>query len=155
MKNLSTYICESIIKDGMFLHKDGLRSSEDFKFNPGEKVLCIAYDTDGYRIQIRGVLEIAKVLKNTIKVKGQDEDSTEFYNDLKFYKTGIAYQKENSKYRGRSVKYYVLYNKKLIDSDKDGKDIKEILSTGRSSWGFKLPSKDDVKYLKQDLKEFN
>lgn len=169
MKSLTNYIYESINiseqfqtngsnKNGMFLHKDGLRQSEDFSFNPGEKVLCIGYDTDGYRIQIRGILEIAKVLKNSIKVKADTNDSTEFYNNLKFDKTGIAIVKTNSKYRGKSVKYYVLYNKDLIDSEKDGKDIKQILDTGTCSWGFDLPAnkefrKNYIKNLKKYLKE--
>ena len=101
MKSLTNYIYESINiseqfqsnssnKNGMFLHKDGLRQSEDFSFNPGEKALCIAYDTDGYRIQIRGILEIAKVLKSSIKVKADTNDGTEFYNKMKFDNTGIA-----------------------------------------------------------------
>lgn len=170
MKSLTNYIYESINnlseqfqsnsfnKDGMFLHKDGLRQSEDFKFNPDEKVLCIGYDTDGYHIQIRGILEIAKVLKNSVKVKGNTDDETEFYNDMRFDKTGIATVKTNSKYRGKSVKYYVLYNKDLIDSEKDGKDIKEILDTGKCSWGFNLGSneefkKKDIQNLKKYLKE--
>ena len=96
MKSLTNYIYESINditeqfqtngsnKNGMFLHKDGLRQSEDFSFNPGEKALCIAYDTDGYRIQIRGILEIAKVLKSSIKVKATTDDGTEIYNKMKF-----------------------------------------------------------------------
>ena len=169
MKSLTNYIYESINiseqfqsnssnKNGMFLHKDGLRQSEDFNFNPGEKALCIAYDTDGYRIQIRGILEIAKVLKSSIKVKATTDDGTEFYNKMKFDKTGIAIAKTNSKYRGKSVKYYVLYNKDLIDSEKDGKDIKEILDKGTCSWGFDLPEnkelrKDYIKNLKTYLKE--
>lgn len=170
MKSLTNYICESINniteqfqtsgsnKNGMFLHKDGLRQSEDFNFNPGEKALCIAYDTDGYRIQIRGIVEIAKVLKSSIKVNGNTGSETEFYNGMKFDKTGIAIVKTNSKYRGKSVKYYVLYNKDLIDSEKDGKDIKQILDTGTCSWGFDLPAnkefrKDYIKNLKKYLKE--
>lgn len=170
MKSLTNYIYESINniteqfqtngsnKNGMFLHKDGLRQSEDFNFNPGEKALCIAYDTDGYRIQIRGMVEIAKVLKNSVKVKGNTDDETEFYNDMRFDKTGIAIVKTNSKYRGKSVKYYVLYNKDLIDSEKDGKDIKEILDTGKCSCGFNLGSneefkKKDIQNLKKYLKE--
>ena len=66
--------------------------------------------------------------------------------------------KTNSKYRGKSVKYYVLYNKDLIDSEKDGKDIKEILDKGTCSWGFDLPEnkelrKDYIQNLKKYLKE--
>lgn len=147
-------------KNGMFLHKNGLRQSEDFNFNQGEKALCIAYDTDGYRIQIRGMVEIAKVLKSSIKVKATTDDGTEFYNKMKFDKTGIAIVKTNSKYRGKSVKYYVLYNKDLIDSEKDGKDIKEILDKGTCSWGFDLvPNEkfrnEDIKNLKSILKNLS
>lgn len=146
-------------KDAMFLHKDGLRASEEFKFTPGEKVLCIGYDTDGYRIQIRSILEVAKVLKNGVKLKADDDDTTEFYNGLKFDKTGIAIVKTNSKYRGKSTKYYVLYNKELINSDKDSKDLQEIIDKGRCSWGFSLSGNDewkqkDIKNLKKYLKEF-
>ena len=172
MKSLTNYIYESINniteqfqtngsnKNGMFLHKDGLSQSEDFNFNQGEKVLCIAYDTDGYSIQIRGILEIAKVLKSSIKVKGNTDDESEFYNKMKFDNTGIATVKTNSKYRGKSVKYYVLYNKDLIDSEKDGKDIKEILDRGTCYWGFDFPEnkelrKDYIKNLKKYIKELS
>lgn len=142
----------------MFLHKYGLRQSEDFNFTQGERALCIAYDTDGYRIQIRGIVEITKVLKSSIKVKANTDDETEFYNKMKFDNTGIAIVKTNSKYRGKSVKYYVLYNKDLIDSEKDGKDIKEILDEGKCSWRFSLPEnkelrKDYIQDLKKYLKE--
>ena len=130
-------------KEAMFLHKDGVRQSEGFTFNTGEKALLIKYDTDGYGIQI----------------KSEKEDMTEFYHGLKFDKTGIAIVKQNSKYRGKSVKYWVLYNKELIDSDKDGKDIQEILTDKRNSWGFKLSGNEDrhketIKDLKKYLKEF-
>ena len=160
MKSLTNYIYESINiseqfqsnssnKNGMFLHKDGLRQSEDFNFNPGEKALCIAYDTDGYRIQIRGILEIAKVLKSSIKVKATTDDGTDFYNKMKFDNTGIAIVKTNSKYRGKSVKYYVLYNKEHKDREKDGKDIKEILDKGTCYWGFDLPENKEIKKKKK------
>ena len=172
MKSLTNYIYESINniteqfqtngsnKNGMFLHKDGLRQSEDFNFNPGEKVLCIAYDTDGYSIQIRGILEIAKVLKSSIKVKGNTDDESEFYNKMKFDNTGIATVKTNSMYHGKSVKYYVRYDKDLIDSEKDGKDIKEILDRGTCYWGFDFPEnkelrKDYIKNLKKYIKELS
>jgi len=146
-------------KEAMFLHKDGIRQSEGFTFNTGEKALLIKYDTDGYGIQIRGIVEIEKVLKNSIKIKSEKEDMTEFYHSLKFDKTGIAVVKQNSKYRGKSVKYWVLYNKELINSDNDGKDIQEILTDKRSSWGFKLEGPEDwhkeaIKDLKKYLKEF-
>ena len=146
-------------KEAMFLHKDGVRQSEDFTFTVGEKALLIKYDTDGYDIQIRGIVEIEKVLKNSIKIKSEKEDMTEFYHGLKFDKTGIAIVKQNSKYRGKSVKYWVLYNKELINSDIDGKDLKEILNKGNCSWGFKLKGNEDwhketIKDLKKYLKEF-
>ncbi len=162
MKNINNFISERFQsngtnKDAMFLHKDGLRASEDFKFTPGEKALLMGYDTDGYRIQNRGIVEIAKVLKNSVKIKGEDESETEFYNGLKFDKTGIAIVKTNSKYRGKSTKYYVLYNKELID-DKDGKDLQEIIDKGTCTWGFKLSGDDErkkeaIKNLKKYLKE--
>ena len=65
-------------KEAMFLYKDGVRQSEGFTFNTGEKALLIKYDTDGYGIQIRGIVEIEKVLKNSIKIKSEKEDMTEF-----------------------------------------------------------------------------
>ena len=163
MKDIKNFITEAFQtngsnKDAKFLHKNGTRQSEGFSFTAGEKALLIKYDTDGYDIQIRGIIEIEKVLKNSIKIKGDDEDMTEFYHKLKFDKTGIAIVKENSKYRGKSVKYWVLYNKELINSDIDGKDIKEILEEGTSSWGFHLSSnkewkKEAIKNLKKYLKE--
>ena len=129
MKNINLYITERFESNGsnkeaMFLHKDTPRVSEESIFTVGEKALLIKYDTDGYGIQVRGIVEIEKVLKNSIKIKSDKEDMTEFYHGLKFDKTGIAIVKENSKYRGKSVKYWVLYNKELINSDIDGKDIK-------------------------------
>ena len=77
---------------------------------------------------------------------------------MKFDNTGIAIVKTNSKYRGKSVKYYVLYNKDLIDNEKDGKDIKEILDRCTCYWGFDFPEnkelrKDYIKNLKKYLKE--
>lgn len=163
MKNINNFITERFQnngtnKDGFFLHPDGTRQNEEFKFNVGEKALLIGYDTDKYRIQIRSIVEIAKVLKNSVKIKAEDDSSTEFYNGLKFDKTGIAIVKTNSKYHGKSTKYYVLYNKELINAPKDGQDIKDILDKGNSSWGFHLSSnekqqKEDIKNLKTYLKE--
>ena len=165
MKKIDLYITERFQsngtnKDGFFLHAGGTRQDEEFTFNVGEKALLMGYDTDGYRIQIRGIVEIAKVLKNSVKIKAEDDDSTEFYNGLKFDKTGIAMVKTNSKYRGKSTKYYVLYNKELINAPKDGKDIQEILDDGNSSWGFHLSSnkewkKEAIKNLKKYIKELN
>ena len=163
MKDLKNFITEAFQtngtnKDGFFLHAGGTRQDEEFTFNVGEKALLLGYDTDGYRIQIRAIVEIAKVLKNSVKIKGDNESETEFYNGLKFDKTGIAMVKTNSKYRGKSTKYYVLYNKELINANKDGQDIKEILEKGTSIWGFHLSSnkeskKEDIKNLKKYLKE--
>ena len=163
MKDIKNFIIEAFQtngtnKDGFFLHAGGTRQDEEFKFNVGEKALLIGYDTDGYRIQIRGIVEIAKVLKNSVKIKAEDDSSTEFYNGLKFDKTGIAMVKTNSKYRGKSTKYYVLYNKELVDANKDGQDIKDILDNKNSSWGFHLTGdgkyqKEDIKNLKKYLKE--
>lgn len=164
MKTINFFINERFESNGsnkeaMFLHKDGVRQSEGFTFNTGEKALLIKYDTDGYGIQIRGIVEIEKVLKNSIKIKSEKEDMTEFYHGLKFDKTGIAIVKQNSKYRGKSIKYWVLYNKELINDDKDGKDLKEIIDKGTCTWGFKLSGnedwkKEDIKNLKKYLKEF-
>ena len=137
-------------KEAMFLHHGGLRQLEEFSFNVGEKALLIKYDTDGYNIQNRGIVEIEKVLKNSIKIKSENEDMTEFYHNLKFDKTGIAIVKTNSKYRGKSTTYWVLYNKELINNDKDSKEIQELLDKGTCSWGFKLRNDKD----KQDLKKY-
>lgn len=163
MKNIIEYITERFQnnasnKEAMFLHLDGLRQSEGFSFTEGEKALLLKYDTDGYRVNIHSVVEIEKVLKNSIRVKSEDASSTDFYHSLKFDKTGIVIVKTNSKYRGKSTAYWVLYNKELIDSDKDGKDITEILNTKGNSWGFHLFGhedfqKKDIKTLKKYIKE--
>lgn len=160
MKDIIDYINEafqtnSSNKDAMFLHADGTRQNNSFSFNVGEKALLIKYDTDGYVVQLRGIVEIGKVLKNSIKIVDENERSNEFYSKLKFDKTGIAIVKENSKYRGKSIKYWVLYNKELIDSAKDGKDLTELLDKGRNSWGFKFryDEKECIKNLKQYIKK--
>lgn len=160
MKDIQNFITERFQsngtnKDGMFLHADGTRQNSSFSFNVGEKALLIKYDTDGYGVQLRGIVEIGKVLKNSIKIVDENERSNDFYSKLKFDKTGIAIVKENSKYRGKSTKYWVLYNKELINSDKDGKDIQELLDDGNCSWGFKfgLNKKDEIKQLKKYIKE--
>lgn len=156
MKDIKDFIVEAFQtngsnKDAMFLHKDGKRTSEGFTFNVGEKALLIKYDTHRYDIQIREVVEIEKVLKNSIKIKSEKEDMTEFYHSLKFDKTGIAIVKTNSKYHGKSIAYWVLYNKELIDD----KDIKEILDNGSCSWGFKIRNNEDtkIKELKKYIKK--
>lgn len=163
MKNIIEYITEryqnnASNKDAMFLHLDGLRQSEGFSFTEGEKALLLRYDTDAYRVDIHSVVEIEKVLKNSIRVKSENADSTDFYHSLKFDKTGIAIVKTNSKYRGKSTAYWVLYNKELINSDKDGKDITEILNTKGNSWGFRLFGHEDfqkrsIQTLKKYIKE--
>ena len=157
MRDINSFLTERFQsngsnKDAMFLHLNGKRSSEDFTFNAGEKALLIKYDTDGYNVQLRGIVKISKVLKNSIKIiDGDDETYNEFYDKLKFDKTGIAIVKENSKYRGKSVKYWVLYNKELIDD----KDIQELLQDGTCSWGFSMRyDKDkDIQSLKKYIKE--
>jgi hypothetical protein len=155
MKTINNFINERFQsngtnKDAMFLHKDGIRTSDDFTFNTGEKALLIKYTTDGYAVQLRGIVEIEKVLKNSIKIKTDDEDMTEFYHGLKFDKTGIAIVKTNSKYRGKSTTYWVIYNKELIGDI----DIKELLEKGNNSWGFRFRNKEeDIKDLKKYIKE--
>ena len=158
MKDITLYITESTVnssnKDAMFLGKDCKRNSEEFAFNVGEKALLIKYDTHGQLVQLRGIVEIEKVNKNSIKIKTEDEGYTEFYQSLKFDKTGIAIQKDNNKYLGKSIRYWVLYTKELIDSEVDGKDIKELLEDGNCSWGFSFrDKKEDKKDLKKYLKE--
>ena len=156
MKTINSFINERFQsngthKDAMFLHKDGIRTSDDFTFNVGEKSLLIKYDTDGYNVQLRGIVEIEKVLKNSVKIKTDNESMTEFYHGLKFDKTGIAIVKTNSKYRGKSTTYWVLYNKELLEDP----DIKELLKDGNCSWGFsfKHDKEDDIKDLKKYIKE--
>lgn len=155
MKTINNFINERFQsngtnKDAMFLHKDDIRTSDDFIFNAGEKSLLIKYDTDGYAVQLRGIIEIEKVLKNSIKIKTDDESMTEFYHSLKFDKTGIAVVKTNSKYRGKSTTYWVLYNKELIEDI----DIKELLEKGNNSWGFRFRNKEeDIKNLKKYIEE--
>ena len=156
MKNIYNYITEKFQsngtnKDAMFLNKDDIRTSEDFSFNVAEKALLIKYDTDGYNAQLRNIVEIEKVLKNSIKIKVEDENYNEFYHKLKFDKKGIAIVKTNSKYRGKSTAYWVLYNKQLIDC----KDIKELLEKGLCSWGFrfKYDKNENINMLKKYIKE--
>ena len=160
MKDILDYINEafqtnSSNKDAMFLCADGIRQDSSFSFNVGEKALLIKYDTDGYAVQLRGIVEIGKVLKNSIKIIDDNERYNEFYSKLKFDKTGIAIVKEKSKYRGRSTKYWVLYNKELINSSKDGKDLTELLEKGLNSWGFKFryDEQECIKNLKKYIKE--
>jgi len=41
--------------------------------------------------------------------------------------------------------------KELINSDKDGKDLQEIIDKGTNFWGFKLFGKEE--YQKEDIKD--
>ena len=150
MKNIKEFILEASNKDAMFLHKDGKRSSEEFTFTPGEKALLIKYDTHHYEVQLRGIVEIAKVNKNSIIIKTDDQDYTDFYKKYcKFDRTGIAIQKNKNKYLGNSTLYWVLYNKELIDD----KDIKELLDKGNCSWGFSFSTNNKDEYVKK-LKKY-
>lgn len=155
MKNITTFIAEAANKDAMFLGKVSRRSADDFKFNPGEKVLLIKYDTDGYIAQLRSVYNIKKVNKNSVIISHDDPDyqSTIDVLGLKFDKTGIMVKKNKNKYRGNSTIYWVLYNKELIDDEKQN-DIKELLDKGNVEWGFHFRNKEeDVKQLKKYIKE--
>ena len=155
MKNITTYITEAANKDSMFLGKTSRRSEDDFNFNTGEKVLLIKYSTDGYISQLRGVYNIKKVNKNSVIISHDDPDyqSTIDTLGLKFDKKGIMIKKDKNKYRGDSTIYWVLYNKELIEDEKQN-DIKELLDKGRVEWGFHFRNKEkDIKELKKYIKE--
>ena len=91
MKNIITYITESSNKDSMFFGKLSRRSSDDFNFNAGEKVILIKYDTDGYIAQLRSVYNIKKVNKNSVIISHDDPDYQDTIDvlGLKFDKKGI------------------------------------------------------------------
>lgn len=155
MKDITQYIIEAKNTDHMFLGKTSRRTAEDFKFNEGEKVLLIKYDTDGHIAQLRGVYDVKKVNKNSVIISNDDPDyqNTIDVLGLKFDKTGIMVKKNKNKYRGNSTLYWVLYNKELIDDEKQN-DIKELLDKGTVLWGFNLRNKEkDVKELKKYIKE--
>lgn len=155
MKNITTYITEAANKDSMFLGKTSHRSEDDFNFNTGEKVLLIKYDTDGYIAQLRGVYNIKKVNKNSVIISHDDPDyqSTIDTLGLKFDKKGIMIKKDKNKYRGNSTTYWVLYNKELIEDEKQN-DIEELLGKGSIEWGFHFRNKEkDIKELKKYVKE--
>ena len=155
MKDITLYINESSNKEAMFLGKGCKRNSDEFKFTAGKNALLIKYDTRGYQAQLRGIVEIEKVLKNRVIIiyPGEHPD---FYKELKFDKTGIFVKKDNNKYLGKSTLYWVLYNKELIDNDVDGKDIQELLKDGKCSWGFHFrDEKESKKDLKKYIKELN
>ena len=155
MKNLITYITEAANKDSMFLGKTSRRSEDDFSFNAGEKAILIKYDTDRYIAQLRSVYNIKKVNKNSVIISHDDPDYQDTINvlGLKFDKKGIMIKKNKNKYRGNSTTYWVLYNKELIDDEKQN-DIKELLDKGRVEWGFQFKNKEeDIKELKKYVKE--
>ena len=155
MKNIITYITESANKDSMFLAKTSRRSEDDFNFNTGEKAILIKYDTDGYIAQLRSVYDIKKVNKNSVIISHDDPDyqSTIDTLGLKFDKKGIMIKKDKNKYRGDSTIYWVLYNKELIEDEKQN-DINELLDKGSVEWGFHFRNKEkDIKELKKYVKE--
>ena len=155
MKNITTYITEAANKDSMFLGKTSRRSEDEFNFNAGEKAILIKYDTDGYIVQLRGVYNIKKVNKNSVIISHDDPDyqSTIDTLGLKFDKKGIMIKKDKNKYRGDSTIYWVLYNKELIEDEKQN-DIEELLGKGRVEWGFHFRNKEkDTKELKKYVKE--
>lgn len=155
MKDITTYIVETSNKDSMFLAKTSRRSEDDFNFNAGEKTILIKYDTDGYIAQLRSVYNIKKVNKNSVIISHDDPDYQDTINvlGLKFDNKGIMIKKNKNKYRGNSTTYWVLYNKELIDDEKQN-DIKELLDKGRVEWGFQFRNKEeDIKELKKYVKE--
>ncbi len=155
MKDITSFIVEAANKDAMFLGKLSRRSEDDFSLNTGEKVLLIKYSTDGYIAQLRGVYNIKKVNKNSVTISHDDPDyqSTIDTLGLKFDKKGIMIKKDKNKYRGDSTIYWVLYNKELIEDEKQN-DIKELLDKGRVEWGFHFRNKEkDIKELKKYVKE--
>lgn len=155
MKDIVNFINESANKDAMFLGLNSRRSADDFKFNPGEKVILIKYDTDGYIAQLRSIYNIKKVNKNSVVISHDDPDYQHTIDvlGLKFDKTGIMVKKNKNKYRGNSTLYWVLYNKELINDEKQN-DIKELLDKGSVEWGFHFSNKEeDIKQLKKYVKE--
>lgn len=141
-------INEAANKEHLFLA--GLRVSEDFSFNEGEKVMVIKYDTHHYRITPGEVYTVTKVNKNSVKF---DTDS-DFLKKLKFDKYGINVNVNKNKYIGNSTQYRVLYNKALLE-EKDN-DIEKILNSkeGVSSWGFSFnTTEDNVKRYKKEIKD--
>ena len=155
MKDITSFIVEAANKDAMFLGKLSRRSDDDFNFNTGEKVLLIKYSTDGYIAQLRSVYNIKKVNKNSVTISHDypDYQSTIDTLGLKFDKKGIMIKKDKNKYRGNSTTYWVLYNKELIEDEKQN-DIKELLGKGRVEWGFHFRNKEkDIKELKKYVKE--
>lgn len=144
MKTLTEFINEASNKERFFMGATSRRTQSDFKFNAGEKVVLIKYDTDGYNAQLRGVYEIDKVNKNSIKLKGD-----EYIVAKKFDAYGICVEREKSAYRGNSSRYWVLYNADLSDDN----DIIQLIEKGTNSWGFH-PAKHNVSTFTTELKEY-
>ena len=144
MKTLTEFINEASNKERFFMGATSRRTQNDFKFNAGEKVILIKYDTDGYKAQLRGVYEIDKVGKNSIKLKGD-----EYYAAKKFDAYGICVEREKNKYRGNSSRYWVLYNADLANDN----DIIQLIEKGTNSWGFR-PAKHDAPTFAAELKEY-
>lgn len=150
MKALKDMLLEASNADMFFMNKTSIRVNDDFKFTAGEKAILIKYTTDGYEAQLRNIVEIDKVNKNSIKIKS-DNDSDGFYSSKKFDQYGICVEKNKSKYRGNSTIYWVLYNKDLVNDV----DINELIADGRCSWGFKIKRNPNecIKELKQYISE--
>lgn len=144
MKDIKDFINEAANKEGFFMGATSRRTQGDFKFNAGEKVVLIKYDTDGYNAQLRGVYEIDKVGKSSIKLKGD-----EYTADKKFDAYGICVERKKNVYRGNSTLYWVLYNVDLADDD----DIIQLIERGTNSWGFH-PEKRKAPIFAAELKEY-
>ena len=149
MKSLVEYINEALNKDAMFMGATSKRTDDNFKFTEGEKALLIKYDTHGYAVQLRGIVNIDKVNKKSIVISSDNADYDDFYKGLKFNNYGICVVKNKNKYLGNSTQYWVLYNKELIDD----KDITELLEKGNNTWGFKFHHVNKDEYIK-DLKKY-
>lgn len=147
MKDILTFINEALNKERLFMGATSRRTQSDFKFNKGEKVILIKYDTNGYKAQLRGVYEIDKVGKNSIKLKGDD-----YISSKKFDTYGICVEREKNRYRGNSTNYWVLYNAELADDD----DIIQLMEKGTNTWGFSVRAADKPEFsaeLKQYIDE--
>jgi hypothetical protein len=144
MKNLTDFINEAANKEGLFMGATSRRTQSDFKFNAGEKVVLIKYDTDGYNAQLRDVYEIDKIGKNSIKLKGD-----EYIAAKKFDAYGICVERKKNAYRGNSTLYWVLYNAELTDDN----DIIQLMEKGTNSWGFH-PENRKASTFAAELKEY-
>jgi hypothetical protein len=150
MKTLKDMLLEASNTEGFFMGKTSIRVNDDFKFNAGEDAILIKYTTDGYEAQLRNLVKIDKVSRNSIKIKSSSGND-EFYSSKKFDKYGICVEKNKNKYRGNSTIYWVLYNKELANDT----DINELISNGSCSWGFKIKHNpaENIKELKQYISE--